>query len=252
MPPPLAAQPGRARRSSARRSRRRRAASPPGGARPAGRPAVPHTWAITAAGRARRAPGELAGGIGMRAVAEHDVEQYAADVVGHLAQHLQAHARGRPSGAGGPACTPPRRGRSVTCAVRRCRRSPRIGSRIAASCASEPPENRPSTLAAAAPRGASASVAGGGAPGGRAARRPRAWGAPRTARRRPSQPTNAATTRLPRDVDVAERARPPRGPAAWTRAAASRSPSSAASSRMPSRNISAADLARRGRARRRR
>ena len=126
----------------------------------------------------------------------HDVEQHAADVValGRSREHTPAAPRGRPSGAGGPACTPPRRGRRSRARRRRrrgrrCRRSgpaPARGrDRLVGQRAAGVQAEQPAAVAArvdAAPR-APACRARSRRP--RRTRRRRASGGPRTAPRRP-------------------------------------------------------------------
>ena len=82
-PAPRGRPAGRRRRSTAPRPRRRRAGSPPGRRGPAGSARVPHTRATTGTRSASAASGgrQHARGVAVRAVAEHDVEQHAAEPV---------------------------------------------------------------------------------------------------------------------------------------------------------------------------
>ena len=106
--------------------------------------------------------GEPAGRVGVRAVPEHHVEQHAAARRrGRSREHRRAAPRGRPSGAGGPGCTPPRRGRRS--GGRRRRRRPRSRRRpstaqdrhrlVGERAAGEEPEQRPSRRGARRPVG---------------------------------------------------------------------------------------------------
>ena len=181
------------------RSPERRAPPAPGRARPRGRDA--------SRGRARR-----------RAGCSRRPASRAACACG---------PRGRPSGAGGPACTPPRRGRGCVLG----RPEPRIVSRLVRErAAGEEPEQRRRPAARVVERRRSARLRGGVRAG--LERR-----VDLERRAGPSQPTNAATTRLPPTSTSPSCSHRVAATAAWRRAAASRSRRRRRASASPGRNM---------------